>query len=212
MAKQKNAFPPVSREDMRARGIDQLDFIFVSGDAYIDHPSFGAAIITRLLESRGYTVGIIAQPDWHGVEPFRALGKPKLAFLISSGNIDSWSSTIPFPARGGQTTRTRRRRWGGIRPDPRDDRLRKPLQSALFGCADHHRGIEASLRRFAHFDYGTTACGRAYSTTRARISSSMVWERRFVQVADELNGQARFRDHEHSRHMRRLAARTSENA
>ena len=89
MAKQKNVFPPVSREEMRARGIDQLDFVFVSGDAYIDHPSFGAAIITRVLESRGYSVGIIAQPDWHSVEPFRALGKPKLAFLISSGNIDS---------------------------------------------------------------------------------------------------------------------------
>ena len=89
MAKQKKAFPCVNREEMRARGIDQLDFVFVSGDAYIDHPSFGAAIITRVLESHGYTVGIIAQPDWHGVEPFRVLGKPKLAYLISSRNIDS---------------------------------------------------------------------------------------------------------------------------
>ena len=89
MAKQKSAFPPMSREEMRARNIEQLDFIFVSGDAYIDHPSFGAAIITRLLESRGYSVGIIAQPDWQGVEAFRVLGKPRLAFLVSSGNIDS---------------------------------------------------------------------------------------------------------------------------
>ncbi len=109
MAQQKNAFPPVSREDMRARGIDQLDFIFVSGDAYIDHPSFGAAIITRLLESRGYTVGIIAQPDWHGVEPFRALGKPKLAFLISSGNIDSMVNHYSFRLAAGNDAYTKAR-------------------------------------------------------------------------------------------------------
>ena len=80
---------PMSRREMKARGIEQLDFVYIIGDAYIDHPSFGPAIISRVLESHGYTVGIISQPDWHDAEAFRALGRPKLGFLISSGNMDS---------------------------------------------------------------------------------------------------------------------------
>ena len=80
---------PMSQREMKARGIEQLDFVYIIGDAYIDHPSFGPAIISRVLESHGYTVGIISQPDWHDAEAFRALGRPKLGFLISSGNMDS---------------------------------------------------------------------------------------------------------------------------
>lgn len=79
----------MSRTDMEARGWDELDFIFVSGDAYVDHPGFGTAIICRVLEAHGYRVGIIAQPDWHSAKDFRRLGKPRLAFLVSSGNLDS---------------------------------------------------------------------------------------------------------------------------
>ncbi|MDY6296570.1 MAG: YgiQ family radical SAM protein, partial [Schwartzia succinivorans] len=84
-----NPFLPMTRQDMENRGLDELDFIFVSGDAYVDHPSFGPAIICRLLEKHGYKVGIIAQPDWRGEEDFRCLGRPRLAFLVSSGNMDS---------------------------------------------------------------------------------------------------------------------------
>ena len=80
---------PVSRRDMQMRGWEQLDFVFVSGDAYVDHPSFGPAIICRLLEKHGYRVGIIAQPDWRRPEAFAVLGKPRLGFLVSSGNMDS---------------------------------------------------------------------------------------------------------------------------
>ena len=75
--------------ECKALGFEGLDFVYINGDAYIDHPSFGAAIIARTLQAHGFTVGIIAQPDWHDVEAFRALGKPRLAFLVSSGNIDS---------------------------------------------------------------------------------------------------------------------------
>lgn len=82
-------FLPVSREDMARRGWDELDFIFVSGDAYVDHPSFGPAIICRLLEAHGYRVGIIPQPDWRRSEDFLRFGRPRLAFLVSSGNMDS---------------------------------------------------------------------------------------------------------------------------
>ena len=82
-------FLPISIEDMKDKGIDQLDFIIITGDAYIDHPSFGTAIIGRTLESDGFTVGIIAQPRWDNVDDFKKLGKPKYGFLVNSGNIDS---------------------------------------------------------------------------------------------------------------------------
>lgn len=82
-------FLPINKQDMKNRNIDQLDFIIITGDAYVDHPSFGTAIISRVLENEGFSVGIIAQPDWNSAESFKTLGKPKLGFLINSGNIDS---------------------------------------------------------------------------------------------------------------------------
>ena len=84
-----NRFLPISRADMEARGWDEMDFIFVSGDAYVDHPSFGPAILCRLLEAHGYRVGIIPQPNWRKDEDFLRFGRPRLAFLVSSGNMDS---------------------------------------------------------------------------------------------------------------------------
>ena len=85
----RERFLPVSRADMEARGIRQLDFVYVTGDAYVDHPSFGAAIISRVLEAHGYSVGIIAQPDWKNPESVTVLGRPRLGFLVSAGNMDS---------------------------------------------------------------------------------------------------------------------------
>ena len=82
-------FPPVCREDMEKRGWEQCDFVYVSGDAYVDHPSFGPAIISRVLESFGYKVGIIAQPDWKNKDSITILGEPRLGFLVSAGNMDS---------------------------------------------------------------------------------------------------------------------------
>ena len=84
-----NGFLPISKEDMNARGIEQLDFIYITGDAYVDHPSFGHAIISRVLESHGYTVGIIPQPDWKDDQSISILGTPRLGFLVSGGNMDS---------------------------------------------------------------------------------------------------------------------------
>ena len=84
-----NGFLPISKKDMKERGIKQLDFVYVIGDAYVDHPSFGPAIISRVLESRGYTVGIISQPDWKNKDSVTILGTPRLGFLVSSGNMDS---------------------------------------------------------------------------------------------------------------------------
>ncbi|MDE6673807.1 MAG: YgiQ family radical SAM protein, partial [Acetatifactor sp.] len=84
-----DAFLPICKQDMTDRGIEQLDFVYVIGDAYVDHPSFGHAIISRVLEAHGYTVGIISQPDWKDEASIRILGRPRLAFLISAGNMDS---------------------------------------------------------------------------------------------------------------------------
>ena len=84
-----SGFLPISRQDMEERGIDQLDFVYITGDAYVDHPSFGHAVISRVLEAHGYHVGIISQPDWKDTESISILGRPRLAFLISGGNMDS---------------------------------------------------------------------------------------------------------------------------
>ena len=84
-----SGFLPVSKSDMEERGIEQLDFVYVTGDAYVDHPSFGHAIISRVLEAHGYTVGIIAQPDWKNPDSITVLGEPRLGFLVTAGNMDS---------------------------------------------------------------------------------------------------------------------------
>ena len=82
-------FLPVTKKEMKERGWNQVDFVYISGDAYVDHPSFGTAIISRLLESRGYKVGIISQPDWKKKESIQVFGEPRLGFLVSAGNMDS---------------------------------------------------------------------------------------------------------------------------
>mgnify|MGYP000803784653 CR=1 FL=1 len=84
-----HGFLPISKEDMKEAGIEQLDFVYICGDAYVDHPSFGHAIISRILEAHGYKVGIIAQPDWRDPASISALGEPRLGFLVSAGNMDS---------------------------------------------------------------------------------------------------------------------------
>ena len=101
------AFLPVSKADMQERGIIQLDFVYVTGDAYVDHPSFGHAIISRVLEAHGYQVGILAQPDWKNPDSITALGRPRLGFLVTSGNMDSMvchysvskSAAVQMPTR-----------------------------------------------------------------------------------------------------------------
>ena len=98
----KNKFLPVTREDMKNRGWGELDFLYISGDAYVDHPSFGTAIISRVLESHGYKVGIIAMPDWHKKDTFMRLGRPRLAVLVSAGNTDSMVNHY----RGGKKRRS----------------------------------------------------------------------------------------------------------
>lgn len=146
-------FLVTTKEEMQAAEIEQFDFVYISGDAYVDHPSFGAAIITRTLEAYGYTVGIIAQPDWHDEEAFKELGEPRLGFLVSAGNIDSMVNHYTVAKRRRTKDNYTDNGEMGKRPDRATivycQMLRKiyPNSTILIG------GVEASLRRLAHYDY-----------------------------------------------------------
>jgi len=146
-------FLPVSRKDMEKRGWDEADIILVSGDAYVDHPSFGTALIGRILESRGFRVGVIAQPDWRSSRDFMRLGRPRLFFAVSAGNVDSMVANY--------TANKKRRREDtfspgnkpGLRPDRASIVYSNCLRQAFSGVNIVLGGIEASLRRLAHYDY-----------------------------------------------------------
>lgn len=184
----RHAFLPVSRQDMLERGWEELDFIFVSGDAYVDHPSFGPAILCRLLEKHGYRVGILPQPDWHSAGAFQRLGKPRLAFLVSAGNMDSLLNK--FTAAKKQRRQDAYSPGGkpGCRPERATivycNRIREayPDVPVIIG------GIEASLRRFAHYDYWTDAVRRSILVdSMADLLIYGMGERALLEVAAELH-------------------------
>jgi uncharacterized radical SAM protein YgiQ len=146
-------FLPISLNDMKKRGWDELDFVFVSGDAYVDHPSFGHAIITRLLESMGFKVGIIPQPNWKSKDDFMKLGKPKIAFLVSSGNIDSMVNHYTSAKKRRNDDLYSPNGNTGYRPDRAVIVYCNRIREAYGDVPIIIGGIEASLRRFAHYDY-----------------------------------------------------------
>ena len=146
-------FLPISKEDMKNLGIDAPDFIYVSGDAYVDHPSFGAAVITRYLESLGYTIGVIAQPDWKNGGSIKILGKPKLGFLVSGGNIDSMVAHYTASKKKRNDDYYSPGGKPGYRPDRAVIVYCNLIRRAYGGIPIIIGGLEASLRRFAHYDY-----------------------------------------------------------
>lgn len=149
-----SGFLPISKQDMKDRGIEQLDFICITGDAYIDHPSFGMAIISRVIESEGFTVGVIAQPNYHNLQDFQKLGKPKYAFLVNSGNVDSMVTHYTVAKRRRHDDAYSPGGKGCYRPDRAVNVYCQKLREA-FGEEQPIiiGGLEASLRRFAHYDY-----------------------------------------------------------
>ena len=184
----KGNFLPITREEMKERGWDQVDFVYVSGDAYVDHPSFGHAIITRLLESRGYRVGIIAQPDWHDKESINILGEPRLGFLVSAGNMDSMVNHYSVSKKRRQSDAFTPGGVMGKRPDYatvvycnliRQTYKHKPI---IIG------GIEASLRRLAHYDYWSNKLKRSILLdSGADIISYGMGEHSIIEIADALD-------------------------
>ncbi|NLK85869.1 MAG: YgiQ family radical SAM protein [Clostridiaceae bacterium] len=147
------AFLPTNRMEMEERGWDSIDFLYISGDAYVDHPSFGHAIITRMLESEGYRVGIIAQPDWRSNDDFMRLGHPNYAVLISSGVIDSMVNHYTASKKPRSTDSYSPGGKAGHRPDRAVIVYANKAREIFKGVPVIIGGLEASLRRFAHYDY-----------------------------------------------------------
>ena len=183
-----NFFLPVSKSDMKKRGWTQCDFIYICGDAYVDHPSFGHAIITRLLEAFGYKVGIIAQPDWKNKESITILGEPRLAFLVSAGNMDSMVNHY--------TVNKKRRHQDAFSPG--GVMGKRPDYATIVYCNLIRQvykktpliigGIEASLRRMAHYDYWSDKVKRSILIdSGADIISYGMGEHSIIEIADALN-------------------------
>lgn len=183
----RSQFLPVSKKDMEGRGWDQCDFVFVIGDAYVDHPSFAPAIISRVLEEHGYRVGIISQPDWHDPASVTILGEPKLGFLICGGNMDSMvlhytvakhRRTEDFYTPGAVM---------GKRPDHADVVYGNLIRRTYKHTPIILGGIEASLRRLAHYDYWSDKLKRSILLdSSADLLVYGMGERQIVEIADAL--------------------------
>lgn len=180
-------FLPISKKDLQDRGIEQLDYIVVTGDAYVDHPSFGAAIIGRLLESEGYSVGIIAQPKWKDHKDIQRLGTPKYAFMVTGGNIDSMVNHY--------TVSKKRRKEDVYTPGGKGDQ--RPDRATIVYCNLIKQvfkdvpiiigGIEASLRRMGHYDYWSNQVKRSILLdSQADLLVYGMGEKSVIEIADAL--------------------------
>src|SRR6056297_1051133 len=183
----RDQFMVICRDDMEKRGWEKLDYIIVSGDAYVDHPSFGTAIIARVLEDAGFKVGIIAQPDWRETSDFKKLGKPKYAFLVTAGNMDSMVNHY--------TVSRNRRSYdnyspGGksnLRPDRATIVYTNKIREAYGSIPVIIGGIEASLRRFAYYDYWDNKVRRSILfDTRADLLVYGMGEHQILEIAESM--------------------------
>ena len=190
-----SAFLPVSREDIRSRGWSSYDFLLITGDAYVDHPSFGTPVIGRLLESEGYRVAILAQPDWHNAEAIKAMGRPELGVMLSAGNLDSMVAHY---------TAAKRRRGEdfyspgkkiGLRPDRAVIAYAGRVREAFPGLPVIIGGMEASLRRFAHYDYWDDKVRRSVLfDSGADLLTYGMGERATLEIAARLKAGERVTD------------------
>ena len=182
-----NDFLPVSKEDMEKAHIRQLDFIYVTGDAYVDHPSFGVAIISRVLEAHGYSVGIIAQPDWKDDASIRILGEPRLGFLVSAGNMDSMVNHYYVSKKHRQTDSYTPGGKPYHRPDHATIVYGNLIRRSYKKTPIIIGGIEASLRRLAHYDYWSNSFKRSVLLdSGADLISYGMGEKSIVEIADAL--------------------------
>ena len=181
-------FLPICKEDMEKRGWTQLDFVYVSGDAYVDHPSFGPAIITRILESYGYKVGIIAQPDWKDKNSVTILGEPRLGFLVSAGNMDSMVNHYSVSKKRRRTDAYTPGGVAGHRPDYAAVVYGNLIRQTYKHTPIILGGIEASLRRMAHYDYWSNKLKRSILLdSGADIISYGMGERSIIAIAEALD-------------------------
>lgn len=184
----ENKFLPISKQDMIDRGWEELDFVLVTGDAYVDHHSFGTAIISRVLESAGYKVGIIAQPDWRTTDDFMKLGKPRLAFLVNAGNMDSMVNHYSVSKKHREKDMYSPGGEMGYRPDRATIVYCNKIREAYSDVAIVIGGIEASLRRFAHYDYWSDKVRKSMLIdSGADLLVYGMSEKQIVEVANALN-------------------------
>lgn len=184
----EKAFLPISKEDMAARGWEQCDFVLVTADAYIDHHSFGTAIISRVLEHAGYKVGIIAQPNWKTTDDFMKLGRPRLAFLVNGGNMDPMVNHYTVSKRLREKDMYSPGGKMGLRPDRSTIVYCNKIREAYKDIDIVIGGIEASLRRFAHYDYWSDRVRKSIIVdSGADLLVYGMSEKQIVKVANALN-------------------------
>ncbi|MBO5056822.1 MAG: YgiQ family radical SAM protein [Lachnospiraceae bacterium] len=180
-------FLPVSKQDMKDMGIEQLDFVYVIGDAYVDHPSFGHAIISRILEAHGYHVGIISQPDWKDAESINVFGRPRLGFLISGGNMDSMVNHYYVSKKRRKTDAYTPGGVMGKRPDYATVVYGNLIRRTYKDVPVIIGGIEASLRRLAHYDYWSDSFKHSILLdSQADLISYGMGEHSIIEIADAL--------------------------
>ena len=185
----RDAFLPVTRADMDARSWDACDFVYVCGDAYVDHPSFGMAIITRVLEANGYRVGVISQPNWRDPASIQVLGRPRLGFLVSAGNMDSMVNHYSVTKRLRREDAYTPGGVAGKRPNHAAVVYSNLIRSVYKDVPIILGGIEASLRRLAHYDYWSDALKRSILLDAgADLVIYGMGEHQIVEVADALAG------------------------
>ncbi|MEG0545723.1 MAG: YgiQ family radical SAM protein [Oscillospiraceae bacterium] len=181
-------FLPITYKEIEQRGWNEVDFVYVSGDAYVDHPSFGAAIITRVLEAKGYKVAFLSQPDFNGIKDFKKFGKPRLGFFVSSGNIDSMVAHYTVSKRIRSTDAYTAGGKIGKRPDRAVIVYCKKIREAYGDVPIIIGGLEASLRRFAHYDYWDDKIRPSILfESDADLISYGMGENQTIEIAERLN-------------------------
>ena len=182
-----NSFLPTTYDEMKERGWGEVDFVYVNGDAYVDHPSFGAAIITRVLEARGFKVGFLAQPDWHSKEAFVRFGRPKYGFFVSSGNIDSMVAHYTAAKKKRNSDAYSPGGRAGLRPDRAVIVYCNRIREAYGDIPIIIGGLEASLRRFAHYDYWDDKIRKSIIfDSQADLISYGMGENQTIEIAERL--------------------------
>ena len=188
-------FLPICRQDMIDRGWEQLDFVYISGDAYVDHPSFGHAIITRILESHGFKVGIIAQPDWKDKDSISIYGEPRLGFMVSAGNMDSMVNHYSVSKKRRSQDAFTPGGEMGKRPDYATIVYCNLIRQTYKKTPIIIGGIEASLRRMAHYDYWSNKLKRSILLdSGADLISYGMGERSIVEIAEALDSGLKIED------------------
>lgn len=183
-----NTFLPITKQDMRERGWTQPDFVYVTGDAYVDHPSFGVAIISRILESRGYKVAIISQPDWKKKESIQVFGRPRLGFLVTAGNMDSMVNHYSVSKKRRKKDAYTPGGVAGKRPDYAVVVYCNLIRQTYKDVPILIGGIEASLRRLAHYDYWSNKVKRSILLdSQADLLMYGMGEHSIVEIAEALD-------------------------